>query len=95
MAIINIRKIKGLRDTEVYSMINAVHIDKSADTVTLEMRHYKDEATRQADIKDFLHVEHVILDEDFPSFAGQVDSIAKGYEKAKEKDQALASGTDC
>jgi len=93
MAIINTREIKGLGDTEVYSMVNAVHLDKSADTVTIEIRSFKDEATRRADIKDFLAVEHIRCEESFADFSGSIDSIAEAYEKAKAEDERLAEGT--
>ena len=94
MAIKNTREIKGLGDTEVYSMINAVHIDKSADEVTLEVRHFIDEAARQADIKDYLGLDLVRLEGEYSEFAAEVDVVAKGYDKAKAKDDALANGTD-
>jgi len=94
MAIKNTRKIKGLGDVEVYSMINAVHMDKSANEVTLEVRHFKDESTRQADIKDYLGLELVRLEGEYSEFAAEVDVVAKGYDKAKEKDDSLADGID-
>jgi len=93
MAIKNTRKIKGFGDTEVYSMVAYVGIDKEAETVLIVLSHYKDEATRQADVTDYISKEPIKSD-DFSDFKGLVDTTAKAYEKAKAKDEALASGVD-